>query len=695
MYFRTLIFSLCVLCAQLFGQPGGTEIRRISVGSLQSHITAFGSERAWNGSYYEGLRWPADYPLQDNSVIKRLWVAASDFSDSTGTHYDHYGIYFYEGDVGTTLFPVELSQTSKHLRPEVSVNGATASYSRFDIIDAIDPDQNPDRIIRNVVNTSMGLTQTREILVFSQEHHDNYFVKIFTYTNTGDTDWDSEVELTDSLRGVRIGWGTRYSCGREGVYGTIGSQAYGKHSWVTRRGEDYPSHYLEPITTQNPIAEWLRATFSWMGQSEMISWDNIGAPDLVGVGRLLSPHFAGTAVLHVDRSATDRSDAVQQPNTMGWQAGDTYPIHNGVSEQEYFDSMYDFLSGNPFPDQNYGGTNRFDDALESITHQLDPSTIHGDGGGTNIMITYGPYDLAHGESITIVEAEGISGLRREMCQQIGERWKTAYDTPGDAGPFQLPDGSSTSDKNVFKNSWVLTGKDSILKTFGRAKRNFDSEFNIVSAPLPPPIFNIVSDTAMIHLSWEPSPSEQEPRFSGYQIYRSMGSYDSSFQLIANLDPERTTFTDSCGDSRRSHFYYIQSLSDGSENAGNILNPVGPLRSSKFYTLSREGAFPLYLPSGVEALGISSFQIKQNYPNPFNPITHIEYSLGAKTDLSIGIYDVLGRRIKNIAIANQSEGQHEIIWDATNDFGELVPTGVYHFQIQSARASESIKMLYLK
>ncbi len=53
-------------------------------------------------------------------------------------------------------------------------------------------------------------------------------------------------------------------------------------------------------------------------------------------------------------------------------------------------------------------------------------------GGTNIWANYGPYDLQPGESIVIVEAEGVSGINRQLCETIGARWKQAYDDQSDA-----------------------------------------------------------------------------------------------------------------------------------------------------------------------------------------------------------------------------------------------------------------------
>ena len=41
----------------------------------------------------------------------------------------------------------------------------------------------------------------------------------------------------------------------------------------------------------------------------------------------------------------------------------------------------------------------------------------------NTMITYGPFDIPHNESIVIVEVEGVDGLNRQMCEAIGLEWK--------------------------------------------------------------------------------------------------------------------------------------------------------------------------------------------------------------------------------------------------------------------------------
>ena len=171
--------------------------RYIKVGSLQSHFSAYGSERAWNNTYYEGLIWPADYLYQDNSVIKRTWIATKNFTDDQGYSWGHYGVYLLLSDnqIGTSIFPMELYQVAKFMPPTVYVDGTDINSFYNAQIDSVKSEIPSDRIVVNRVNTSMGLTMERRIFAFSQQYHDNYFIKVFTFTNTGNTDLDDEIEL--------------------------------------------------------------------------------------------------------------------------------------------------------------------------------------------------------------------------------------------------------------------------------------------------------------------------------------------------------------------------------------------------------------------------------------------------------------------------------------------------------------------
>ncbi len=669
----SLAVGLLLPLQQALAQVEGTEKRYIRAGSLQSLFSAYGSERAWNNVYYEGMIWPADYPYQDNAVIKRAWLGCEDFTDANGRHWEKYGIYFALSYVGVSLFPVELRQTAKFERPKVYVDGVdiTAPYAKE--VDEIDPEQIPDRIVTNVVNTSMGLTMTRRILYFSQQYHDNYFIKEFTFTNTGNTDYDDEIELHAPLKGVRIGWGVRYSVCREGAYKIGDGQSWGKHTWVTKRGEDYPAHADERITEENPIVDWLRCGFAWAGQSSKNAFDNIGAPDIEKDGRLCSPQHAGIVVLHVDKSATDKSDDPYQPVVLGWHAGDTYPGLGDMSPESEVNmiKLYSMLSGNPY--KGLGGNERF---WETYKDQYkDPFAVHNDAGGTNIWITYGPFDLQPGESITIVEAEGVAGLSRTMCEVIGRRWKKAYDDPTDKGPFTLPDGSTTTNKDEFKDQWVYTGRDSILLTFGRAKRNYDLGYKIPQPPLPPPVFEVRSGGDRITLSWKPSPSESEPDFAGYKIYRAVGKPDTTYEEIYTCGPGVTTYDDLTPRRGVSYYYYIVAFNDGSNNTSGEANPTGPLHSNRFYTRTTEPAF-LRRKAGEH---LSDIRV---VPNPYN-VRAKDIQFPGEPDkimfLNIPGYcriDIYTERGDLIQTIDHEDGSGDEAWNLLTSSRQVVVSGVY-------------------
>ncbi len=677
-------------------QVQGTEKRYVRVGSLQSLFSAYGSERAWNSHYYEGLVWPADYPYQDNAVIKRFWLACKNFTDDENREFEYYGIYFAADYVGQSLFPVELKETAKFEPPTVFVDGYNITAPYANDVDEINPNQIPDRIITNVVNTSMGLTMTRRILVFSQQYHDNYFIKEFIFKNTGNTDYDDDIELTDSLRGVRIGWSTRYSACREGGFANGGSQLWGKHFLPTKRGEDYPQHANDPITEANPIVDWIRCGFGWAGQNSRNAYDNIGGPYLQKDGRLTSPQHVGVAILHVDKSANDHSDDVNEPTVLGWHAGDTYPKVGSPHSPNYagLRSLYSMLSGVPY--KGLGGTDRFDENRLK-TPLTDPYTVHNDPGGTNIWVTYGPFDLAHGDSIVIVEAEGVNGINRQLCEQIGRRWKKAYESKSDNGPFPLPDGTTTTDRDKYKDTWVYTGKDSIMLTFGRALRNYRLHYQIPEPPLPPPLFEVKSGGDRITLKWKASPSEENSDFAGYKIYRAVGKPDTTYQLIHTASKGEYKFDDLTAQRGFSYYYYIVSFNDGSNNTSGAANPTGELHSNRFYTRTTQ---PAYLRRQA---GQSMKDIRV-VPNPYNVrMRDLQFPgepdkimfLNIPGHCTIKIYTERGDLVKTI---HHEDGSGDEAWNSVTSSRQIVVSGVYiaHFIVTEDYLDRTTnKILYRK
>jgi len=90
-----------------------------------------------------------------------------------------------------------------------------------------------------------------------------------------------------------------------------------------------------------------------------------------------------------------------------------------------------------------------------------------------------------------------------------------------------------------------------------------------------------------------------------------------------------------------------------------------------------------------------FSLSQNYPNPFNPVTTLRYDLPENGLVNITIYDMLGRQVKTLVNQTQDAGYKSIIWDATNNYGQLVSAGIYLYQIQAGEYISTKKMVLLK
>jgi len=77
-----------------------------------------------------------------------------------------------------------------------------------------------------------------------------------------------------------------------------------------------------------------------------------------------------------------------------------------------------------------------------------------------------------------------------------------------------------------------------------------------------------------------------------------------------------------------------------------------------------------------------FELSHNYPNPFNPNTTIKYAIPVASTVSLRIYDILGREVRSLVNEAQDTGYKTVVWDAKNNAGMPVATGVYFYRIEA-------------
>ena len=92
--------------------------------------------------------------------------------------------------------------------------------------------------------------------------------------------------------------------------------------------------------------------------------------------------------------------------------------------------------------------------------------------------------------------------------------------------------------------------------------------------------------------------------------------------------------------------------------------------------------------------IAQFYLYPNHPNPFSRKTTIEYDLVEPAKIEVQIYDVQGRLIRTLRRGVFPRGHYMVNWDATDEQGRQVASGIYFYLIRGSGIRQVRKMLFL-
>lgn len=136
---------------------------------------------------------------------------------------------------------------------------------------------------------------------------------------------------------------------------------------------------------------------------------------------------------------------------------------------------------------------------------------------------------------------------------------------------------------------------------------------------------------------------------------------------------------------RNHMLYISEKKDIWYTTLGHLYLYNRLFSSSQYVLNTVN--DIVIPQEIN--------ISQNYPNPFNQTTEIQYSLPNDTQISIIIFDLMGREVMNLVNEYKKGGKYTIHWDGKDDVGRSVSGGIYFYKLQTKDFIQTRKMVLLK
>ena len=677
------------------------ESRWLNAGSLQNWYSAIGNEREHGmvAQQQFGLRWPANLEHQDAQHSKAFWIGTRNFDDGENEPFDFKVIHAGPRVLGDqSFFPREFALHSRYEAPEVLVNDRHSVRGNVDPqIDVVDPGLPSDRMIRNTVETALGITFTRDIHQFSQQFHDNYHILEYTFVNETGNYRDIPEQTLDS---VYFYFQFRYAPVNKSRYMVANHTGWGRNTMNDRWGDGLQGQSVgEPFSDDGPP---MRAAYAWHGHepSREIDYNNIGAPQIQPntsrglmtpadtLGHLLAHHFVGHATLHADTSPDDPSDDLQQPRTRGHvNSDDDLKAGNDPFNRVRMQREYSLMARGIMPRHAYQ-VHQATEFMDFADQTHDPRL--GTSGGMSAMKAYGPYTLEPGDTIRIVWAEGVAGLSREMAEIVGERFKAHYEGRTDDARGPLADGTTDEMTTRAKNEWVMTGRDSLLQTLERAMANYRIGYNIPHPPPPPSRFELASLPGAIELNWEFSGDENQ--MSGFAIYRGSDSFEAHHERIALVDPSERTYIDHQIGQGESYFYYITSvgLEDRIKDVGRT--PDGILLSSRYYTQTWDPISPLTDTGAGEDDGSVPYvlDLAQNYPNPFNPATRITFELPRQAQVRLTVYDIQGRRISELAKDVYGSGRHDVTFDAAG-----LASGVYIYRLQAGDRQITRKMMLMR
>jgi hypothetical protein len=87
---------------------------------------------------------------------------------------------------------------------------------------------------------------------------------------------------------------------------------------------------------------------------------------------------------------------------------------------------------------------------------------------------------------------------------------------------------------------------------------------------------------------------------------------------------------------------------------------------------------------------TEYALYQNHPNPFNPTTTVRYDLPNDGEVTLWVYDGLGRVAATLVQGRESAGEHEVLFNASD-----LPSGLYYCRLQAGGVVLTRKMLLLK
>ena len=246
------------------------------------------------------------------------------------------------------------------------------------------------------------------------------------------------------------------------------------------------------------------------------------------------------------------------------------------------------------------------------------------------------------------------------------------------GTYTLKTTSGSIAINAGSNSGTNNGVSIPTQDQRAAERNGATDIGAYEywaddAPLPVELtsFSASGVRGKVVLIWS---TETEVNNYGFEILR-----------FAQKDKwEKIGFVQGHGNSNSTKDYIF---TDNTPPNGKIKYRLKQIDFNGAFEYSNDTELDIALPA--------NFSLHQNYPNPFNPETTISYTLQEASNVSLKVYDVLGREVAMLVNEFLPSGTYKATFNVETRHGASLQSGVYFYRLQAGSLAETKKLVLMK
>ncbi len=195
-------------------------------------------------------------------------------------------------------------------------------------------------------------------------------------------------------------------------------------------------------------------------------------------------------------------------------------------------------------------------------------------------------------------------------------------------------------------------------------------------------------------------------------------YSNDFEAVAPLKGRDEYWNADISNDAGANWVVIENTNIGTESWVEIEAEIDSIFSSpdqiQFRFVARDTGDATRIHAGVDEIrflvygGVSTevaasnaaavprvLKLDQNRPNPFNPVTAISFEVPRRSEVSLTLFNVQGRRVRTLVDGEREAGAYRVAWDGTDESGRPVASGVYFYRLESDGRVEHRKMTLLR